>query len=329
MHPFEKETIDKVIEGIASKKEAREVAMWFSETVEGQAYLSHLLDCEAGVLDENPNKYITLSSVQSANILSEINRQIRHKRMRKIYWQAAAVLIPVIMILGITFQLNNQVNLFGKTVYAEVYVPKGKQEHIVFQDGSEAYLNADTRLRFPRKFGLSKREIFLQGEGYFNIASNKRRPFVVNINNTNVTVLGTSFNVHAYQEEREMKILLDKGNIIFNTPCDSYQILPGQQAVYDVLTGKCTIDYIDRPYEVSVWKDNIILFHDTPLADVIKVLNRKFNVVFNVQDPKALTYTYTLTTNQTSLENIIKELQKISPVKFSTTKFNSVNIYLK
>ncbi|MBP1663748.1 MAG: FecR/PupR family, partial [Bacteroidetes bacterium] len=88
MHPFEKETIDKVIEGIASKKEAREVAMWFSETVEG-----------------------------------------RHKRMRKIYWQAAAVLIPVIMILGITFQLNNQVNLFGKTVYAEVYVPKGKQEH--------------------------------------------------------------------------------------------------------------------------------------------------------------------------------------------------------
>jgi ferric-dicitrate binding protein FerR (iron transport regulator) len=287
------------------------------------------MDHEAAFIESNPDRYSDLSAVQSANMLAVINKRIRIKKTRRIYWQVAAALIPLILVVGLTIRLNSQVNLFGKTVYSEVYVPKGKQEHIIFQDGSEAYLNSDTRLRYPRKFGLSKREIFLQGEGYFNIATNKRRPFIVRINNTDVTVLGTSFNVHAFKEDNEMKILLDKGSIVFNTPQNSYQILPGQQAVYDVLTGKCVIDYVDKPYEVSVWKDNIVLFRDTPLADVIKTLNRRYNVEFAILNPKALTYTYTLTTNQTSLENIVKELEKIAPVKFSIRKDNSIIVSLK
>ena len=329
MHPIDKETIDKVLNGTATKKEARQVAEWFSDTAEGQAYLSELMDHEAAFIESNPDRYSDLSAVQSANMLAVINKRIRIKKTRRIYWQVAAALIPLILVVGLTIRLNSQVNLFSKTVYSEVYVPKGKQEHIIFQDGSEAYLNSDTRLRYPRKFGLSKREIFLQGEGYFNIATNKRRPFIVCINNTDVTVLGTSFNVHAFKEDNEMKILLDKGSIVFNTPQNSYQILPGQQAVYDVLTGKCVIDYVDKPYEVSVWKDNIVLFRDTPLADVIKTLNRRYNVEFAILNPKALTYTYTLTTNQTSLENIVKELEKIAPVKFSIRKDNSIIVSLK
>ena len=329
MHPIDKETIDKVLNGTATKKEASQVAEWFSDTAEGQAYLSELMDHEAAFIESNPDRYSDLSAVQSANMLAVINKRIRIKKTRRIYWQVAAALIPLILVVGLTIRLNSQVNLFGKTVYSEVNVPKGKQEHIIFQDGSEAYLNSDTRLRYPRKFGLSKREIFLQGEGYFNIATNKRRPFIVRINNTDVTVLGTSFNVHAFKEDNEMKILLDKGSIVFNTPQNSYQILPGQQAVYDVLTGKCVIDYVDKPYEVSVWKDNIVLFRDTPLADVIKTLNRRYNVEFAILNPKALTYTYTLTTNQTSLENIVKELEKIAPVKFSIRKDNSIIVSLK
>ena len=329
MHPIDKVTIDKVLNGTATKKEASQVAEWFSDTAEGQAYLSELMDHEAALMEANPDRYSDLSAVQSANMLTAINKRIRVKKSRRLYWQVAAALIPLILVVGLTIRLNSQVNLFGKTVYSEVYVPKGKQEHIIFQDGSEAYLNSDTRLRYPRKFGLSKREIFLQGEGYFNIATNKRRPFIVRINNTDVTVLGTSFNVHAFKEDNEMKILLDKGSIVFNTPQNSYQILPGQQAVYDVLTGKCVIDYVDKPYEVSVWKDNIVLFRDTPLADVIKTLNRRYNVEFAILNPKALTYTYTLTTNQTSLENIVKELEKIAPVKFSIRKDNSIIVSLK
>lgn len=329
MHPIDKEIIDKVLDGTASKKQARQVAEWFSDSAEGQAYLSELIDHDVSLPESEIKYHKPLSAVQSSNILTYINKQIRLKKSRRLYWQVAAALIPFIVVVGLTIRLNSQVNLFGKTVYSEIYVPKGKQEHIIFQDGSEAYLNSDTRLRYPKKFGLSKREIYLQGEGYFNIAGNKKRPFIVQINNTDVTVLGTSFNIQAYKEDNEMKILLDKGNIVFNTPQNSYQILPGQQAVYDVLSGKCLIDYVDKPYEFSVWKDNIVLFRDTPLADVIKTLNRRYNVDFLVQSPKALTYSYTLTTNQTSLENIVKELEKIAPVKFSINKSNNVIISLK
>ena len=142
MHPIDKETIDKVLNGTATKKEARQVAEWFSDTAEGQAYLSELMDHETAFIESNPDRYSDVSAVQSANTLTVINKRIRIKKTRRIYWQVAAALIPLILVVGLTIRLNSQVNLFGKTVYSEVYVPKGKQEHIIFQDGSEAYLNS-------------------------------------------------------------------------------------------------------------------------------------------------------------------------------------------
>ena len=135
MHPIDKETIDKVLNSTATKKEARQVAEWFSDTAEGQAYLSELMDHEAAFIESNPDRYSDLSAVQSANMLAVINKRIRIKKTRRIYWQVAAALIPLILVVGLTIRLNSQVNLFGKTVYSEVNVPKGKQEHIIFRMG--------------------------------------------------------------------------------------------------------------------------------------------------------------------------------------------------
>jgi len=328
MDQIDKHIVNDVIEETATREQAREVVGWLSSTSEGHTYLSELIDRDAVYLEADNRNTKNIPSEQSVNILTEINRRIKFRKTRRLTWQIAAAIIPFVFLIGVGIYLNSQVSLFGPTLYSEVYVPKGKQEHILFQDGSEAYLNSDTRLCYPKKFGLTKRKIFLEGEAYFNIASNKKRPFVVQINNTDVTVLGTSFNVEAYKDEKEMKIVLDKGNIFFNTPQKSYQILPGQLATYDVITGKCIIDYIEKPYEASIWRDNIIIFKDTPLADVIKTLNRRYNTNFIVQNPKALTYSYTLTTNQTSLEHIINELEKIAPVKFSIQNYG-VKIFLK
>lgn len=316
MQLSDRNIIDKVIAESASKEEAVEVIDWFSSTVEGQQCLSDMLDRDAYLMENEPEPGKSFTPVQSDQLYKRIEKNIYQKRIRKNSLRVAAVLLPLLLLSGLAFYLNRQTDLFSQAIYSEVYVPKGEDARIFFQDGTEVFLNADTRIRYPNKFGLRKREIYLDGEAYFNVASNRNRPFVVRAQHTETEVLGTSFNVRAYGNSNTIEVVLDEGRTSFHVHENSYPMLPGQKIEYDKSTGKTTLRNLINPSNASLWKKNILHFYDTPLADVIKELERRFNVQFDVQNEAALNYSYTLTTKQPDIENVLKELQKISPVKF-------------
>ena len=85
---------------------------------------------------------------------------------------------------------------------------------------------------------------------------------------------------------------------------------------YDKTTSRVTLSNLMHPSRASMWKQSILCFNDTPLAEVIKTLERRYDVQFHVKEPEALVYSYTLTTRQPNIEGVLEELQKISPVKF-------------
>ncbi len=324
MESPDKNLIDRVMAGTASRKEAREVAEWLSSTVEGQACLSEMINHDVHLIETGQADEPELSPVLSQKMLSEINRQIHQKSVKRMIFRVAAVLIPFVFIAALTFYTNSRFDLFGTSKYSEMYIPKGEKTRILFQDGSQAYLNADTKIRYPVKFGLIERKIHLEGEAYFKIATNSNRPFIIQVNNTKVKVLGTSFNVKAYKNDNFISVVLDKGKVTYITPRKDYNLLPGQQIVYDKGTGLCTISSLERSAEASLWVNNIIQFKDTPLPEVLKTLNRVFNIEFRLENPNAYKYTYTLTTESTSLEVIIKELEKITPVRFHIQNDNVI-----
>ena len=328
MNTPDKNTIKKVIEGTANKEQAKLITEWFSTTDEGQAYLSMLLNEDIHLIESGEIKGKRLSHRNSDELLERIEANIRRRSFNRVAMRVAAVLIPFILFAGLFSYTNNTVDIFGESPYAEIYVPRGEQVHFVFQDGSEAYLNADTKIRYPKQFGLFSRKVFLEGEAFFKIATNKRRPFIVNVNNSNVEVRGTSFNVKAYKHDEMMEVVLEEGRITFNTPKHSYGLLPGQLALYNNRNGECVIKNLANSAEASLWKDNYFVFKDTPLLEVLKVLNRRFNVDYNFRDINALKYSYTLTTQQTSLERLVKELEIIAPVKFNLND-KVINISLK
>jgi ferric-dicitrate binding protein FerR (iron transport regulator) len=148
------------------------------------------------------------------------------------------------------------------------------------------------------------------------VASNRNRPFVVHAQHTETEVSGTSFNVRAYGNSNTIEVVLDDGKTSFHVHQSSYPMLPGQKIEYDKSTGRITLRNLINPSNASLWKKNILHFNDTPLAEVIKELERRFDVQFHVQMPAALNYSYTLTTKQPGIENVLKELQRITPVKF-------------
>ncbi len=316
MQSSDKNIINRVIAESASREEAVEVVDWFSSTVEGQQCLSDMLDRDAYLMENDPDLGKSFTPLQSDLLYKRIDRNIYQNRFRKNLFKVAAVLLPILLFSGLGFYLNRQTDLFSGTTYSEVYVPKGEDARIFFQDGTEVFLNADTKIRYPNRFGLRKREIYLEGEAYFNVASNRSRPFVVHAQHTETEVVGTSFNVRAYGNSNTIEVVLDEGRTAFHVHQNSYPMLPGQKIEYDKSTGRITLRNLINPSNASLWKKNVLHFYDTPLAEVIKELERRFDVQFHVQDAAALNYSYTLTTKQPGIENVLKELQKISPVKF-------------
>lgn len=308
--------IEEVLAGIASPEDAKYVAEWFA-TEEGSDYLEAAMTRDSELIkNEFADLYVN-HDIPSKKIQEQIRKNIRMKKLKRICFRVAAVLIPVVLIVGLYIQLNSKVDLFGTSEYEEVVVDKGERIQIMFQDGTKVYINSDSKLRYPKKFALNTREVFLEGEAYFVVAKNKNRPFIVNLNGPAIHVLGTSFNVQDYPENKDIVVCLDEGNINLTLPTEKkYPVQPGERLVYNKENKQCIISKMNDMQRLSMWKQNVIVFKDTPLPEVIKVLNRWYDVDFKVEDEQALKYVYTLTSDNTLLEKVLMDLEKIAPVKF-------------
>lgn len=308
--------IEKVLAGLATPEEAREVAKWFA-TDEGSAYISNNFDAEINSIPLEDADLLIDHSVPSEKMFQKINARIRSKLIRRWTFRAAAVLLPLVLILGLYLHLNTRVDIFGAGEYAEIYVPKGERMQMIFQDGTKVYINSDSYMRYPRKFGISERTVELKGEAYFVVAKNKNRPFVVNLNGPSIRVLGTSFNVEAYPENDDIKVNLDEGRINLKLLSDvEVPVSPGECVVYNKNTKSYRVNRNTDTGASSVWKSNVISFKDTPLDEVFSRLNRWYNVDFEVEDDIPSDLHITLVSRHTLIEKVLEDLVKISPLFF-------------
>lgn len=314
--------IEEVLAGVATPEDARDVAEWFA-TEEGSDYLEAAMTRDSEWMKSETADLYVDHEIPSYKMLEQIRKNIRIKKLKRISFRVAAVLIPALFIIGFYMQLSSRVDIFGTPEYEEIIVAKGERIQMIFQDGTKVYINSDSKLRYPKKFALNSREVYLEGEAYFEVAKNKKRPFIVNLNGPAIHVLGTSFNVQDYPENKDITVCLDEGHINLTLPSEKkYPVQPGEKLVYNKENKLCTISRIEDMQRMSIWKQNVIVFKDTPLPEVVKVLNRWYDVDFKVEDNRALTYVYTLTSENTLLEKVLMDLEKIAPVKFDYNEDN-------
>lgn len=314
--------LEEVLAGVATPEDARDVAEWFA-TEEGSDYLEAAMTRDSEWMKSETADLYVDHEIPSYQMLEKIRKNIRIKKLKRISFRVAAVLIPALFIIGFYMQLSSRVDIFGAPEYEEIIVAKGERIQMVFQDGTKVYINSDSKLRYPKKFALNSREVYLEGEAYFEVAKNKKRPFIVNLNGPAIHVLGTSFNVQDYPENKDITVCLDEGHINLTLPSEKkYPVQPGEKLVYNKENKLCTISRIEDMQRMSIWKQNVIVFKDTPLPEVVKVLNRWYDVDFKVEDNRTLTYVYTLTSENTLLEKVLMDLEKIAPVKFDYNEDN-------
>ena len=169
--------------------------------------------------------------------------------------------------------------------YNEVIVPKGGEYQLVLSDGTLVYLNSMTKIRFPERFSEKCREVEVCGEAFFEVADNKRVPFVVKTDAYEITVLGTKFNVTAYADEQVATTTLVEGAVSISGKCigEAKALRPNEQFVLDRVSGSVEIKNVDVNY-YTAWKDGMFRFRDVRLEEIMHVVERWYDMTVVYED---------------------------------------------
>ncbi|MGD8778079.1 MAG: FecR domain-containing protein [Ignavibacteria bacterium] len=233
--------------------------------------------------------------------------------------KVAAVLV---IMLGCYYVLS-QSGIFTNGTEAEVSLYEkttepGQKSILTFFDGTRITLNAGSKLRYPKQFKNSKREVYLEGEAYFEVAHNPDRPFIVHSGKISTTVLGTKFNVKAFPNEKEIAVSLIEGSVkIYVAEKEEQLLVPEQQLSYNKLTGSEQVKEFDL-VQVTGWKDNILKFVSVPLENVFAQLERTYGVKFILEDAAYAQEKIRAGFNNESFWTVIKVIKSASGLEYRT-----------
>jgi len=161
--------------------------------------------------------------------------------------------------------------------YNTIVTPRGGQYQVVLPDGTKAWLNAASSLRFPTAFTGKDREVELTGEGYFEVAKNKEHPFRVKVNEVNVEVLGTRFDVMAYNDENSINTCLLDGSVRVGRGAQSALLKPGEQARFSREAGDLQVEAVDTE-QVVAWKNGLFQFDNIKIEPLLRQVARWYDV---------------------------------------------------
>ena len=202
-------------------------------------------------------------------------------------------------------------------LYNTLKVPTGGFYQLELSDGTRVWLNAESELRFPVQFGTGEREVYLKGEAYFDVARNVSKPFVVEVDEMKVKVLGTSFNVKSYVDEPGVYTTLVEGSVaILRDGQPEKKIKPGEQAYYNKGVGTLSIAEVDVN-EFTSWKDGVFYFKDIALEEILRIVSRWYDleVFYMNQGAKSVIYSGKLPM-YSSVEDVLRKFEISGDVRF-------------
>jgi transmembrane sensor len=173
-----------------------------------------------------------------------------------------------------------------KLTMNEVVIPFGKKSQLLLEDGTKVWINAGSRMAFPTKFTGNKREVYLEGEAYFEVAHNQEKPFIVNTNDINVKVLGTKFNISAYRSDNLIETVLIEGKVAIKEQSTlgflkrETILSPNQKADFSMSDHTITVNDEADVENVIAWTEGWFKFRRQDINNVFNRLERYYNVHF-------------------------------------------------
>lgn len=201
-------------------------------------------------------------------------------------WSVAAVAIVLLGLITVTayWQGSRQIQSNFSDIVVEA--PLGSKTKLILPDGSTVWLNAGSKMVYSQGFGVSDRRLAFQGEGYFEVEKNDEMPFLVQTHDVNVTVVGTKFNFRNYPEDEEAVVELLEGKVALENQLkeESVRYLsPNEKMVLHKATGEMDITSA-KVKEATLWTENILLFDEDLLPDIVRELERSYHVQIEIEN---------------------------------------------
>ncbi len=272
------------------------------------------------------------------------------KTRRMVLWplRYAAALALLVVASAVFYWLGTQTHDLSVVAYNHVEAPMGSRSQVTLPDGSTVWLNAGSAISYPSNFNLANRDVTLNGEAFFDVQK-QEIPFVVYVSDVAFRVLGTEFNLKAYDDDNTIEATLVSGSLKIEDASPERArfrdmvLEPNQKATFFREEGDLAIHTAEqeeeampeplpvpsRPiahiqimqkqsvtHEVS-WKDGILIFDGEPLSGLVRILERRYDVTFVFEDEKLREYRYSGTLRDQTLEQVLNAMKLTSPIDYT------------
>ena len=317
------ELLDRFMRGETSPEEEQLLLEWFRNSSSRNEILEFYQQrwIEASE-DELPAEIQGRMYLRIKERMLEIENSHREEerkifKLRSSFSRFLPYVATILLCIGISFSsyLYTQKDLPITSEYM-VSAEKGQRASVTLPDGTKVWLNSHTVLRYKSDYGVKERNVFLNGEAYFEVSKDKEHRFVVDAGEMEVEALGTSFNVKAYREDKSIVATLYNGSIQATGGEHSIILLPDQQVLFNRENRQLKVERPDNIAYSRMWRDNELAFKGETLYDIAMRLNRIYNVQIEFKSEKIKQYRFSGIIKNNSLDNVIEIISLTAPILY-------------
>ncbi|MGQ7870111.1 FecR family protein [Sunxiuqinia sp. sy24] len=281
-----------------------------------------------GQLAQKIDLHFQLKKFDTAHAFSQVKTRTQNKQVTtsariiplRLLKIAAAVLLA--MLVGASAYWVGQQQQNNEHM-AEVVVDDSGLSQIELSDGTRVTLNRDTKINYPDKFGDDSREVSIEGEAFFEVTPNPNKPFIIHAGEATVSVLGTSFTVNAYPQDDRIEVIVASGKVQVSKQETIEDIIldPGDKGTF-ITSSKQLIKSQNADPNFLAWKTRTLVFNETSLSEVVKQLNKVYRVRIEIQDHELDNLLLNAHFEKESLDFILKVISTTHGLKVDTENGN-------
>ncbi len=214
----------------------------------------------------------------------------------------------------------------AETTYNTIIIPKGGEYQLKLIDGTQVWLNSDSKLRYPTAFNEKERKVYLQGEALFKVTEDKKHPFIVDVHNVAIKVLGTTFNVNAYADQNNITTTLVEGKVRVESDFfeETANLLPSNQYIFNAATGKSKMTTVNTDI-YTAWARGRFVFENESLHDIMIRLERWYDIKVFFSNSKSADLRFSGDiARYENIDEVLNLLSKTKKVKFQLKDRNLI-----
>lgn len=311
------EIIARFLLGKCTEEELIRINIWIKESDENACKLFRMeetfhLGRESGISDEKKLEQAEKRLYRKLN--TEVIKRYNSLKIHTWIKYAAVITIFLLVGTGVGYWVHDGM---GNNMIVAM-ASGGNVEKIILPDGTKVWLNQSTTLKYPHEFSRTERNVYLDGEAYFEVTKNPIKPFIVQSKSLRVKVLGTTFNLRCNKSRKSAEATLIEGEIEVKGNNEEGMIIlsPGQKAELDKVSGRLTVKQVDAKLD-AVWHNNLIPFEQADIYTIIQTLERFYNVKIIIAPDTEINSTYSgILKKKENIESVLNSLKNSIPIDY-------------